>query len=1111
MTSRTALYFLVATCFPILLWGQSSVLSSGSWLKVGVVQEGAYRLDYEFLQAHGVPVGSLDPATLQFFGNGGGILPQSNSTARPIDLIENPVMLLDGGDGAFGEGDYLVFYGRGSDNIHFDPEADRFVYEDNIYSDSVFYFLTWDQNAGQRVETLPVPDEPGNTQSTAFGFTVHDLNELNLVNSGRLWLGENFEKSGARVSARLTAPFLAAGATQYLEASVMGASLADGHFRLEAEGTSVGTVSTTARPDAASYIRGFTGNAVLPVPGAAVAGQLDVDIWFETAHPDGFGFLDHLVLTTRSPLAYSGSNFKFTTDAQPGPSVFEISGYEPGLVLWDVSNPVAPSAVAVESSGRFKAHTDVVREFHLFDPLSLPLPATAQLIPNQNLRALANIDFLIVAHGSFEQAAERLAAHRAAHSGMEAEVVSVDKIYNEFSSGAQDITAIRDFIRHLYARGNLRYVLLFGDGSYDYRDRVPDNTNFVPTYQSRNSLDRVATYASDDYYGFLGAGEGNWPEEAPDAPTLDVAVGRIPARSLEEANIAVDKIIHYDEKSDFGDWRTNVLYSADDGDENLHQRDADLLAEYVVRNFQSIEVDKLYLDAFPQENRFSAEAQGAFVRAVHEGKLVVNYLGHGNELQLAVERLVTDIDIRGWRNLDRLPLLVTATCEFGVFDNPDWFSAGEQLIFEPKGGAIGLVTATRLVYTNSNFQLSSAFTQEVFAQGGADGLAIGDVFRRVKNRSISGINNRNYVLLGDPSLTLKYPSHQLRIDSVLDMAGQHVDHFESFYEAEVFGSVVDEAGVHLSGFEGEVKLAFIDQPVPTQTLGDENEPFGYNHRSSMLFNGRATVNEGRFSMKMLLPDGVSTSTDEARIVLYGVDTLQGIDASGGTGNVEVLQTGLRQDDGQPPSLEIFLGDTLFRSGNSIAATSPLLIRLKDGLGINLSTANAGQSLKASWNGNEILLNQYYATDLDTYKSGWVEYMLRDMAPGSYTLTVQACDLAGNCATQTVDFRVLSTRELPINNFTVAPNPSDGDVRFSFQHNREEEELYVRYEIVNMLGVEVFRSAHVLVNAPPVVDDLVWSREAQHVRELGPGMYLYRFHISALDGASKNLTGRIILR
>ena len=454
-------------------------------------------------------------------------------------------------------------------------------------------------------------------------------------------------------------------------------------------------------------------------------------------------WLDYIDVNVRRQLIMSGSQMGFRDVQSVGVSNIAQYTITNGLPIqiWDVTDPTYPFLQSISLIGttttQFTLAADTLKEFVAFDGTSFFTPSISGTVANQNLHALSNKDLIIVAYPDFYDEAMQLAAFHESKDTLSTVVVTPQQIYNEFSSGSQDISAIRDFMKMFYNKASVaselpQYLLLFGDGSYDNKKRFTSNTNFIPTYQSLNSTILTNSFVSDDFYGCLDNTEGTM---IPSLDAVDVGIGRFPVKSKEEAAGVITKIFNYTKtgvistssnngcsnlvsNSPYGDWRNMVCFIGDDEDGDLHISDANKLATIVDTAYNDYNVDKIYLDAYPQEatpggNRYP-DVTDAINKRVEKGCLIMNYTGHGGEVGLAHERILEVSDINSWKNINNLPLFFTATCEFSRFDDPERTSAGEYVFLNPLGGGIGLFTTVRLVFASGNFVLNKDFYDAAF-------------------------------------------------------------------------------------------------------------------------------------------------------------------------------------------------------------------------------------------------------------------------------------------------------------------------------------------------------------------------------------------------------------
>ncbi|MEQ9231744.1 MAG: type IX secretion system sortase PorU, partial [Cyclobacteriaceae bacterium] len=629
-------FFLVLAFF--LAQGQS-VLQSGQWVKVGVTETGIYKLDKNFLDAIGFPVNSIDPRTLKVFGNGGGgMLPQPNATERPFDLIENSILAVGQEDGTLDNADYFLFYGRSSDKINW--SSGGVEYENNLYADTTYYFITYDGDSGKRISTVgSLAEQPA--KITVFDDAIiHELDEENILKSGRDWFGEDFSPA-TQLSETFNFTLENVTSFEALELFAMARSVAECSFDVSVNDTQVGTLiidPIPSGPGTTYSIKGEESYDEFPLSGAS--DNLKITFSFNPGEGVSIGYINWFIARVKRELSVtdSGIHFRSVESLDNAISSYSIENANGTTQVWDVTSGTEPAKIQhtlIGSTALFSSASDEIKEFVAFNGTNFPNPKSFGAVQNQSIKSNVAVDGIIVANPEFLAQAQRLADFHGSNSGLTVAVVSTQEVFNEFSSGMQDVTAIRDFAKYAYDEGGrLKYLLLFGDGSYDYKDRKTNNTNLVPIYESRQSLHPIFSHSSDDYFGFLEDSEGEWEESSLGDHTLEIGVGRLPVKTVQEAKTVVDKIIRYSTSPGaMGKWRNEIVYVADDGDSNIHMDHGEALSA-IVDNSSNFNTRKLYLDAFEQEVTPSREESSALTRAINlavkNGAFFIDFIGHGN-------------------------------------------------------------------------------------------------------------------------------------------------------------------------------------------------------------------------------------------------------------------------------------------------------------------------------------------------------------------------------------------------------------------------------------------------------------------------------------------------
>lgn len=1111
----------------------NSVLANGSWYKIAVVKTGFHRLDASFFASCGIDISLLDPRTIRIYGNGAGLLPQPNSSARPDDLLENAIIVSGEHDGVFNSSDYVLFYGKAQSDV-WKYNGTRITREKNIYSDTTYYFLTFGSGTGKRIAKQSASPAPLSEESTHVFCHAHELDLVNPGRSGRKFLGEAFDRVAQQNFTVNIPGFIPSEPVSMISSTAARSYISSSTFDVSVNGSSVithelGTVGTSYE---SPY---YLGSGPLPASFSVAGPQLNIAYRYSMPGGGATGWLDYFEITARASLTWYDNQvlYRILPSAAPGNTAYTISGTGTGTRFFNVSNGAEVSELLVTQAGNQSkivnntlAYTEIAG---IDNGSSFPVPVIIGKIGNQNLHALPQADALFITPGVFYQQVMRLAAYHQ-QAGYKIHVVQLNEIYNEFSSGAQDITAIRDFIRMFYVRSTgpadrIRFINFFGRASYDYKYRTASNSNFVPTYQSEESSTPLASYCSDDYFGLLDDNEGGWDGPGFAREYLDVAIGRMPISTEAEAAAAVDKIIGYARTEKQGNWRNKLVFVSDDEDNNIHQVDANFMADQVISRHKSYNVQKIWIDAYKEEviagGQRYPDAQKAITDAVQKGAFIVNYTGHGGELGWAAERILTIEDIQNWTNADRLPLFVTATCEFSRFDDPQRVSAGELTFLSTRGGAIGLFTTTRLVSAGSNTELNTIFYRHI----GLDSLSrinppeLGEVMRLTKNDYIAAFNDRNernFTFLGDVVMKLAYPkwtAHTTSINShPVDLV---TDTLKALSKVTVTGAIKDLNGNVLTSYNGELFPTVYDKPTVYQTLGNnpKSPVMQFQMQNNIIYSGSASVVNGLFSFSFIVPKDISYEIGRGKISYYAKNE-SGEDANGYEERFLVGGTADSvMNDQNGPDIRLFMNDEKFVFGG-LTNESPLFIaKLYDESGINTVGRGVGRELLLTID-NETNkatpVNDYYQAQKDNFQQGEVKYRLSPLEAGKHTATLKAWDTYNNSSESTLDFVVASDEKMALRHVLNYPNPFTGNTTFHFDHNTAGENLTVMIQVYTISG-KLARTLSAQVNAATShFSDISWNGADDYGDKLAKGVYIYKVIVKSGSGKAAEATQKLVI-
>jgi hypothetical protein len=899
---------------------------------------------------------------------------------------------------------------------------------------------------------------------------------------------------------------------------VVAYSLAGSSFAIKINAQEVGIQSIDQVPNSQYGIkaRHKRDTLLLDANSLGFASRTDQRITYrftKNGSAGAYGHLDffNLHLTRKLAVYNDQISFRAAQSLNQASSRYVLEKGNSVTQVWDVTSPSSIASHAVQVAGGtaiFTANSTALREFIAFNQaLNAETPVRIQ---NQNLRGTSSLNLLIVTDDELKNEATRLADHRIAHSGIEVKVVTVNQIYNEFSGGRPDVTAIRDYARLLKEKypQAFKNLLLFGKGTYDYKNILPNNINRVFTYTSRNSISPLETYSSDDYYGLLDIQEGEWRECFSCNETLDIAVGRLPIKETIQAKYIVDKIIAYETLPDRqGSWQNRIAFVADDGDFNVHQAQADLLAAQAEDVNNSVfNAEKIYIDNYTQISRpagqIAPDARIAIENIFDKGALVINYTGHGNEYQWAQERVFDELMILDLKN-EKLPFLVTATCEFGRHDDVQVVSAAEVILLREKYGAIGLVTTARPVNSSTNFDLNKAFYFAFLQKENGNFRSLGEIFKDTKNNSTSGVANRNFSLLGDPSMQLALPQSSIKITSIT--TDQDVTTLQALARVTVKGYVEGAPDQADENFNGVLEASVYDKPASLRTLGDESPPFNYKQWSSLLFKGQASVEAGSFEFSFIVPKNIAYALGEGRISLFAK---AGNKTAAGVSTIEVGgSAAIVGNDVEAPRLKAFMNDTTFVNGGIVSADSRLVVQISDESGVTISNYGIGNDLVAVLDDEAIYeLGDYFMSDVNDFTKGTVVFPLRDLKPGKHQLKVMAWDTHNNPGEATVDFVVTDGNAMVIEEFGNYPNPFSVESTLFFTHNTAGEDVSAQIVVYSPQGDQIMSETIVSENSAFRVDLPTLKRN-----DLKAGVYIARLFLrSQTSGRQASAQAKLII-
>ncbi len=1106
--------------------------ATGEWYRFKISKSGVYKLDRNFLKDLGIDVTQVDPRNIKIFGNGAKLMPLPNNVPFPEDITEVAVRIYGESDGRFDAGDYILFYAQGPE---WSEENDTNL---NIYTDDFYYFIKISPGAGKRMQSYIEPvGSPTDIYTDYVAYRYYEKDETNFTRMGRKFYEKPFPASDFVKNIEFDFPnriiskpvhYAIKGATDYKGVTAFKAEL-NGQL-LGQRTLSFGGYITVGDEEL------LEGNATVNSENLSFSIQ-----YLDYGHFDARFYLNYVNVSAYCALKGTGKQFVFyhlDAEFSSGIGEYQLSNAGDIEQVWDITDIYNPAYKENSSSDLgLKFMQGAKKRFLAVDKNDYYIPEKPEQIKmeNQNLHREVFMsegnyqepEMLIITPSFLHQKAEELAEmHR--NRNQVTYVADLEKIYNEFGTGSQDIAAIRNFIRYVYRNASsistrIKYVLMFGDASVDYKGLLTEyelsngeNSNIVPIYQAPDDFSLVYSYCSDDYFVLMDTNEGNmFSYEQP-----DIAVGRFIVRDEEEASTLINKYkVYFSEKS-MKPWRTDITLWSDDWDKssdnfilNVEQQIAAGLRQY----HPEFNINKIYMDAYVQEQTPGGarypQAKRDLLNLFEKGSLVIGFIGHGNELVLTHERMLEREDVKNMRNLSRLPLFTTLTCEFGRFDNPTEETTSEHMLWNKEGGALALVTTVREIWISSADGMNTAFYKNLF---GLDPVLNGSInynpaeaLRVTKNNTNSSVK---FLIsyLGDPGFDLAIPKPRIVLTKV---NGKPVDTLRALQRVKIEGEVQDENGQLLGQFNGKVYPRVYDKFIQSSTLNNDNEGqiVVFEKLGRKIFTGNSSVTAGKFSFEFVVPRDIETTYGTGRISFYGEDAP--VEKTGYNESIKIggVDTNA-ENDNVPPVIKAYLNTTDFADGDITDPNPYLLLELEDEHGIN-TIGGVGHDLTAVLDDNvneTIILNDFYEADPDTYQRGKVKYRLLNLEPGWHTIKIKAWDVYNNSASVELNFRVVSAEKLELDKVLNYPNPFVNYTEFWFTHNHPFEDLDVMIQVYTVTGKLVWSHRQQIYTTGFLSRDISWDGTDNYGNKLAKGVYIYKLNVRTATGKSAKKIEKLVI-
>ncbi|MDZ7331940.1 MAG: type IX secretion system sortase PorU [candidate division KSB1 bacterium] len=1088
--------------------------------KITIKQDGLYKISGDDLAKQGVNISAIQPETIKIFNNGGRELPQSLKEWRPDSLIEHAIRVVDlNGNGKFDKDDYILFYGKavnGWDRL--DSKPSFYQHYINHYTTENIYWLNWGNRLGKRMAMKPSVALAGATPAPYFtGRFFNEDESVNYLKSGINWFGRQMLGQSAQQSYSVFLPDPATSENNvYFKIQLLGITPGNHSFSVTLNNQLLGNFSFYG-----SYtLRAFEAQATVPL---AANGVNTLKITYNGSAAESQSYVDWFEIQYKRQFIARDNSLMFNQVGE-APQLYQISNFKNNQIeVYDITDPfnVQMIADAVIGSGTITfgdASTGLPRrDYFAATPEAWLQPTRIQPVTSANLRnSVEGADFIIITHDDFYDAVLPLKYHRETFDSLKTFVVRITDVYHEFSWGLFDPIAIRDFIKYAYDNWtpSPRYVLLCGDGDYDYKNIKSNlDRNWIPTYQTAE-LDENSNRTMDEFF-VLVSGDDNHP---------DLAIGRFPVQSVEETQNVVEKILRYetlpywqpDQEIPVEDWRNIVTMVADDEYHNsqsqnevMHTRDAETIMEVTIP--KSLNKEKIYLIEYPaiREPAFSGfrkpAATAALLDRLNKGTLIVNYVGHGAPTIWADERVLLDNrDVDLIQNDDKLPLWVAATCDFGRFDDPMERGTAEKLFVTKRRGGIAFMTSARLAYASDNTELNKRFYQQLFSNPYGPTERLGVALIRAKINNFSTINDQKYHLYGDPTMRLAKPI------LIGNIASMQPDTLKALSEIIIRGqATTGKPGAQK--FSGKALLKIFD----SQSIKIYQTPFGsqipYIAPGRTIFRGIVNVNQGELAARFMVPKDISYGGTNGRISIYFANEQQ--HGAAYRENIPVGGTSALRDI-EGPIIKIRVAGGLLSDGSYIPQDAILEIEIADSVsGVNIA-GDIGHHITMvidDRDDNEIILTDQFNYYEDNFKAGKIRYPLTSyksnsydsnnnliqhvgLEPGEHKVRVKAWDNFNNSSVASIGFTVISNDQLKISNVYNYPNPFTTGTTFLFSLSHPSQ---CRIRIYTIAGRLIQTISDLSCDAG--LNQVFWDGHDRDGDPLANGVYLYQIAATARTG------------
>lgn len=1120
-----------------------SVLASGPSLKVSVTGNNVYKVTYEQLSEHGLLNQAISSDKIAIWGNQSGYLPFFNTSNIYDDLQHLPIQIEDGGDGMFGSGDYILFYGENQHRWTYDPESNSFTHTRNPFSDKTYYFVGINSEWLSRVSTSANQPSSDISITTSNEHIRYEKDMENPCAGGTQWLGERFSFSNDKISVSLETPDPAQSSA---DLSIQTASQVNGgatSFTIGCNGQSF-QITHNYSNNSCTDIKNKTQE--IGINGSTTS----IEIKYTKTSVAGNGYLDWIDLFYQRQLHLQNGSICFRNTGSIGKSAsYTVTGTSSSTEVWNVTDiyqiyrlPASFSSGTIRFTDKA---SDTLQEYIAFNPSECPSPTFEGIVSSQNLHSVKNVNYIIVSYPDFLEQAQTLARYHQERNGHRCLVTTTSQVYNEFSSGAKDPSAIRMLLKCIRDNSDEgqgpESLLLFGAASYDYKDILGSISDFVPTLQAFRNDSESGGDPLEDNFAYLDANEGISPTNYQKQGDLDIAVGRLPVRTKEEADNAVEKIEIYtsptyrydphtpNNSGNFGHWRNGIVYVSDDGFESS-------MENFIVENnlvqdsFPDFHLVKLYSDAYERNSTATSTRVDALSDAIRNqiegGCIFLGYLGHSAWNAWADEKILTTDIINNLSKSYTFPVVLASSCSFGHFDNINQVSGAELLVTRKQAGSIATIATARTAYTGSIEELFKRVAENIASTKSGEQPTLGEIYLKAKNANRQS-NGHRFVLLGDPGVRLAIAQHQVVTTKIngKDANNGDIDTLKALRPIHIEGEIRDHSGKRIEDFNGTLSVRIYDKATEKSTmglynpidLGGSDNPYNpvvkYTDQSSLIFQGSSEVKEGKYNFSFIVPKDIAYNFGKGRINYYAYT-----DNSDAKGSFENLTVGGFYEDAvidtSAPIVKLYINNNSYIKG-TVGKNPSLYAEISDRNGINTTGAGIGHDMTLTIDNdrnNTISVNNMFRYNLGSYKEGTLSYPL-ELEPGRHTLSLKVWNIHNISTTASIEFNVDGSENIQMFDLRAVPNPNRGEyVDFYFNHNGMQgdiEECQLR--IFNLQGMLIGQKTYSLTNSNGYsVGPLRWDMRSLGGSKVQSGIYICHLYLKTSDGANTHKVCKVVV-